>query len=144
MKNMKHIPVLALFVFANSCSCDPYELNRKLFISNNSAIKIAVFISKSYSDSVNYIFESCQVNDVAYLVDPQSKRTYLHRVNWENEIKQIANKGIFFFVYNSDSALKYYDNAACTTLYKRSDLVLKRFNVTTDYLNKNNWTLAYP
>jgi hypothetical protein len=144
MKNLKRISVLALFAFANSCSCDPYKLNRKLIISNNSAKKIAMFMSKSYPDSNNYIFESCQVMDVAHLVEPQSKRTYLHRVNWETEIKQSAGQGLFFFMYNSDSALKYYDNGHCATLYNRKDLVLKRFDVTIEYLNKKDWILSYP
>jgi len=144
MKKIKHALIAALFAFANSCSCDPYKLNKKLFISNNSTTKIAVFVSKSYPDSVNYIFESCQAKDVAHLVDPQSKRTYLHRVNWETEIKQTPNQGILFVVYNADSALKYYDNALCTALHKRKDLVLKRFGVTIDYLDKNDWTLSYP
>jgi hypothetical protein len=144
MKKIKHALIAALFVFANSCSCDPYKLNKKLFISNNSSNKIAVFISKSYPDSVNYVFESCQAKDVAHLIDPQSKRTYLHRVNWEKEINQTRNQGILFVFYNADSALKYYDNARCTTLYNRKDLVLKRFGVTIDYLNRNDWTLEYP
>lgn len=144
MKKIKHLPIAVLFVLANSCSCDPYKLNRKLFISNNSSSKIAVFTSKSYPDSVSYIFESCQAKDVAYLVDPKITRTYLHRVNWENEINQTANQGLLFVVYNADSVLKYDDNTLCTTLYKRKDLVLKRFNVTMDYLNRNDWKLSYP
>ena len=48
-----------------------------------------------------------------------------------------------FFVYNAVS--KYVTGiAGCDSLGKRKDLVLKRFDVTVDYLNKNNWTLTYP
>lgn len=144
MRYFKNALFLLLFSCCGSCSCDPYKLNRKLHIRNNSNTEIVIIDSPSYPDTLNYSFEPCRAEDVARLVPPNSDKIYLHRINWENEIKKSSNGGLLFFAIDADSAKSYAEKYGCDTIEKRKDLILKRFAVTLDYLNSNNWTLTYP
>ncbi len=50
-----------------------------------------------------------------------------------------------YFAYNADSAGKIASGVeGCDSLKRRPDLILKRFDVTLDYLNKHDWQLVYP
>lgn len=105
---------------------------------------MVIIDSPSYPDTLNYSIEPCRVKDVAHLVPPNSDKIYLHRINWENEIKKSSNGGLLFFAIDADSAKSYAEKYGCDTIEKRKDLILKRFAVTLGYLNSNNWTLTYP
>lgn len=66
-----------------------------------------------------------------------------HGEKWEEKLSKYPDGTEIFLAYHADSASKYLDNYGCDSLGKRPDLVLKRFDVTIDYLKKNNWTLSY-
>ncbi|KQS23824.1 hypothetical protein ASG33_24710 [Dyadobacter sp. Leaf189] len=76
----------------------------------------------------------------------KEKRTVIQQVpvKWETLIPRYPKGRLLFIVYHADSAIRYIDKYGCDSLGKRHDLVLKRFEVTVDYLKKNNWTLTYP
>ncbi|WP_138476455.1 hypothetical protein [Dyadobacter bucti] len=141
MKKTIIISVLLLF------SCDPPGDSRLMF-ENNSSHPI-IFTKGPYNGSINdpYTFYDCSPSKFAHTyVEPKEKDGYATSPggNWETLLPKYPNGTLIFIVYHADSAIKYINDYGCDSLGKRKDLVLKRFDVTVDYLDKNNWTLTYP
>lgn len=139
----KTIIVLLLSIL----SCDP-PMDTRMILQNNSSLPIA-FISGAYDVGASnfYRFSYCNNGKMYYsLVGPNGREVNPtgHGERWETKLSKYPDSTEIFLVFNADSANKYVDNFGCDSLGKRLDLVLKRFDVTVDYLRKNNWTLTYP
>jgi len=139
---MKKTIILLFTLFA----CDPPGDTRLKF-ANNSSFPI-IFTQGPYEgDSVEYYkYYDCTSSEVAHnYVEPGEIDGFPSNPggNWERLLVK-ANRPFVFIAYRADSAIKYIDNFGCDSLGKRKDLVLKRFDVTVDYLNRNNWALTYP
>ena len=119
-----------------------------MILQNNSTFPIA-FISGAYiEDSLTfYKFSYCYNGKMFYSYVGSNRKEMnptAHGEKWQQKLSQFPDSTEIFLVYHADSASKYINKYGCDSLGKRHDLVLKRFDVTVDYLNKNNWTLTYP
>jgi hypothetical protein len=140
---MKKITFLVLTLL----SYDPPGDARLTFQNNSSFPIILAEAQDEGKIGAPYKFYECTSNKLAHTyVKSGEKHGYPTSPggNWEILITRYPNQTLLFIVYNADSATKYIDNYGCDSLGKRNDLVLKRFDVTVDYLKKNNWTLTYP
>lgn len=122
-----------------------HPTDTRLIIQNNSAQKIVVMTSSDYPDTIYYVLNGCASNDIGRMVEAGESRSYWTRSTWEYNFSEIPSHTLMFLFYNADSAnhlWQLYGN--CDSLRKRPDLLLKRYDVTLDYLEANNWTLPYP
>lgn len=130
-------------------SCDRLlesKADYRLSYVNKSTEKVVFITSMDYVHSSNYSYTSgCPGQDDDRLSPNEEKISIIYS-RWEDKILQTPMGKIIFFVYNSDTAIKYSNIliGSCDTLKKRQDLILKRFEVDLDYLNANNWKLIYP
>lgn len=138
-------PILAIVLLFGCTSGPFYHKDDRLIIQNNSTQTIVVMTSGDYPDTTNYVLDGCASNDIAKMVMAEESRSYWATGRWENKFSQIPSHTLMFLFYNADSAnhlWQLYGN--CDSLRRRPDLLLKRYDVTLDYLEANNWTLPYP
>jgi hypothetical protein len=119
-----------------------------MILQNHSSYPVA-FIAGAYEAGISrsYRFHYCNNGKMYYSLVGSNEREVNptgHGEKWEEKLSKYLDSTEIFLAYHADSANKYIDNYGCDSLGKRNDLVLKRFDVTVDYLKKNNWTLTYP
>lgn len=141
---MKNTLVLLLLTIL---ACDPPG-DARLMLENNSSSSIIFIMGRYQPDTVKfYKFYDCSSSkDAQTYLEPGERDGYPTGPgnNWETLLPKYPASTLIFLAYHSDSASKYIDKYDCDSLGKRKDLILKRFDVTVDYLDNNNWTLSYP
>jgi hypothetical protein len=141
---MNNWAIISLLILA---SCDPPGDTRLMF-QNDSSHPIIFTKAPDEGNAVDaYSFYDCTSSKLAHTYLVQGEKDGYPTSpggNWEILIPKYPKGTLLFIVYHADSAINYIDKYGCDSLGKRNDLVLKRFDVTVDYLKKNNWTLTYP
>jgi hypothetical protein len=126
-------------------SCDRIRKeDKQIYMVNNSSSRVVYMSSNSYPDTLNFMFNGCSTKDIGNIVSPGESKSIRLYSSWEKQLDEVPSKTIMFFVYNADSAGNIADNKiGCDSLRKRPDLILKRFDVDINYLNQQDWKLAY-
>ena len=134
---------LALVVLTVSILSCKSKHDVRLTINNNAEFQILVMLSTSFPDTQNYVLSGCSPKDPTYLYNPkESKDFFLFGQTWESFLNELDSKTAMLLIYNADSAGADYDKTGdCSLLIGKE---LKRIDVTMDYLNNNNFTIAYP
>jgi hypothetical protein len=136
-----------IFVLLTLLACDPSGDARLMFENNSSVPIIFTKGLDNVDPDKSFVFYDCSSSKPgSTYLESGKKNGYPTSPggNWETTIPRYPNGTITFLTFQADSAIKYINNYGCDSLGKRKDLILKRFDVTLDYLNKNNWTLTYP
>lgn len=130
-------------------SCKPKDGEKQAFVVNNSTEEIVFIFSDSFPDTVNFNLLGCSTKDKASIVQPSESKYMViggtSYVKWEEYLTKFPSSTAMVFIYNAEEAGKIADNLkGCDSLYKRPDLILKRFDMDINYLISNNWRLTYP
>ncbi len=132
MKNIILICFLNIIIF-NSCK-DDENLIHEIKIVNNSSHNIYQYGSDKYSDTtiLNNI-TSCGDDILPHQIGYANSK-----FGWEDEIS--SNKfGIYMLFFVDGDTTNKYPSPIWENEYK----ILKRYDLTLDYLKKNNWTITY-
>jgi hypothetical protein len=136
--------ISATLLLVNASSCDGGKKNdTRLKIINNSNDTIVVMNSYNYPDSINYVLNSCRVEDKVYHYKPNTDDYYLlFGSNWDKTLEKIPSRTMMLLIYNIDTARYYYDiTGDCSMLNGKES---KRVDITMDYLNHNGYSITYP
>lgn len=142
-------PVLFLIISSCIVSCRDPEGSQRVLMFNGSN-KAVVFLSSSdYPDTIDFTISGCGTGDIANIVEPGRSKVYgvggKADVVWEDFLDRFPQNTMMVFVYDAEAAGSIADNRkGCDSLYKRPDLILKRFDVDMDYLISNGFNLIYP
>jgi len=138
MKKIKKIIIFALYSLAfltSSCKELADGDVDVIKIVNNSNHKIQVYESYAYPDtSLNNISSPC---DGDILPNQIGEALSLH--GWKGDISSNSHGVLILFLSDSDTIDKYGADIWISE-YK----ILKRYELTIDYLENNNWTIRYP
>lgn len=144
---MRQISLLIMTFLLGFLACKNLlnKNDERVQFQNNVNYDLYYFGSISYPDTINYKTSSCQVEYSVDKIFASSKSKMSFRRNWE-DLFILNSYGVYMiYLYNNDSANYYFNlTGNCDSLINRKDLILKRFDVTLDYLNTHNWTLTYP
>ncbi|RFS18769.1 hypothetical protein DVR12_26590 [Chitinophaga silvatica] len=149
LKNISNcILLLLLFAIIIGCRREPHQ---NIKIRNNSGRTIVTTYSPDYPDSIHYQLSTCEVANGIRFISSGVTWVDIWRRPMVTVLNEIPSKTLMYFVYDADSAKKYYElyrkvNGAdgCDSFRVHTELVLKRFDVTIEYLNSHDWTLVYP
>ena len=104
-------------------------------IVNNSVHNIFVSESYAYPDtSLNNISSPC---DGDILPNQTGEALSLH--GWKGDICSNSH-GVLILFFTDVDTINKYGSERCRAEYK----ILKRYELTVDYLERNNWTVRYP
>jgi hypothetical protein len=63
-----------------------------------------------------------------------------HNKGWQVRFKENALGTLIFYVVNRDSLIKYQGNEQ----NYQEQIIRKKYFLTVDSMEKNNWTIIYP
>ncbi len=128
----KYLFLLSFFIFF-SCVKDRLE-KRRISVQNNSSTSIY------WVRSDDGIFKCPNLNDEIGSVEADSTGKVNNLVpNWEISIGRASNQKIKIFIVPIDTINKY----GWEKVFQKNKYI-KVYDINMDYLDKNNWTIAYP
>lgn len=145
MRSFIYFFIAFLFIGCKS----PKEGERQIIGENNTNASVIFLRSPSYPDTVNFTLIG-SLQDIANIVKPFDSKPYSYGYgaykNWAEELTTYNENTMMVFVYDADAVagIDESSNAGRDSLYKRPDLILKRFDVTISYLEANHYKLVYP
>ena len=132
---MKYIRTVAVLMCLSGCTPGLREVGPPIVVVNNSDRRINVAISVNYPDT--------SLSDVGIAYDtiyPHAQRKMISvRSGWAGYINKNPHGILLFFISDIDTFYKYGDE-----VWQRDYLILKRYELTVDFMEKNNWTVTYP
>lgn len=145
---MKKLSFL-LLITTSIISCKDPEGSHRVSVINNSREKIVFVSSADYPDTIGFQISGCPTKDIGNIVEPEGSKVYAVGSKadalWEDFLSEFPENTLMVFVYNADSAGAISGKLlGCDSLYKRPDLILKRFDVNMDYLKTHDFKLVYP
>jgi len=133
MKKSQLMVLFLLIIAVNSCKELADDDIGVIKIVNNSIHNILVSESYAYPDTgMNNTSHSCYVS-------PNQTGEALSLHGWKGDITSNPHGVIILFFTDVDTINKY-GSERCRAEYK----ILKRYELTIDYLERNNWTIYYP
>jgi hypothetical protein len=120
--------ILILAIFS---SCWDKDEQRDLTIKNNSSDSIYVIYTEIYPDTTL----DCRLAAIG--INANQEYQLFLRGGWESELGRIGVLQIFIidkYIWNTEP---------CETI-KKSNKILKRYQLTLDDLRNLNWRIAYP
>jgi hypothetical protein len=136
MKNIIYIIIItAIF---NSCiKLDGTDYRLK--IKNNTSKYLYYNDQNGYPDTTIEEFNNISLKD-SYLIDPNSERRIPTQVPWERIFeKNLKSDTLMIFIY--DAAV--IENTTWDTV-KAKYMILKRYDLSLEDLQRMNWTITYP
>ena len=119
------IAVLLFIVCFAACDRAPKDA-RQVYMLNHSSQRIIFLTSSDFPDTVGFQFNGCRINDIASIVKPGAEKVYTYWGYWESLLERIPSGTMMFFVYNADTAQKYYSLYGfdgCDSLRNRPGLI---------------------
>lgn len=77
------------------------------------------------------------------MVVPNSYKTYGAYHNWEWYIDNLPGKKLMVFIYDANQIDSLGDCGTVMANLHADKFVLKRYDVSTEYLKSHDWTIAY-
>jgi hypothetical protein len=127
----KTVIMFSILIVAILSSCWDKDIQRDLIIKNNSSDSIYVIYTEIYPDTTL----DCRLAAIG--VGANQEYRFFLRNGWENELGRI---GILqLFIIDKD----IWNTEPCDTI-KKSNKILKRYQLTLDDLRNLNWRITYP
>jgi len=125
-----------------STKCKENFLSRqddRLKIKNNSQENIYYDFSYDYPDtSIDHYYPRNDPN--VYLVKSNSEKKYTSRAKWEAVFgSEIPSDTLLLFIFDS-----YVLETIPWDTVRKKYLILKRYDLSYDDLERMNWTITYP
>ena len=134
MKNVIQIIIACVFII--SCRKPPLGVENvyRIYIRNNSNIKVSDLIVNTYPDTtIPDEYDKTGIILVGETIMHNSKRP------WKDVINDLPADTISIILFNPDT-IAHYGWETIRNQHK----VLKRWDVDAAYLEARNWTLTYP
>ncbi len=135
MKNFFVISVSLLMILLLSNSCKPtYNEIGVITVLNKTGENINMFYSTDYPDTtLKNSFSVCSMSFPDTISLAYDK-------GWKGRFNENALGVLIFFVVNRDSLIKYQGDEQ----YHQEQIVRRKYLLTVDSMEKNNWTIVYP
>jgi len=139
MKAIKIIFIICaqLVLISSSCKKDSSYYDYRLKVINKSDKTIDVDYSKVFPDTT--------INSVPYFyhnagkATPNGTVTLVRGGTWENAFKGDIHQKLIVFIFDASIV----DSTPWDTIRKKY-LILKRYDLTLEDLQKVNWSITYP
>jgi len=126
-----------LVLMSNSCKKDSSYYDYRLKVVNKSDKTIYADFYQSYPDTtlgLHSHFDNATVKAAT-----NGTITLVRGGTWENAFKEDIHQKLMVFIFDASVV----DNTPWDTI-KKKYLILKRYDLSLDDLQKSNWTVTYP
>lgn len=138
--------IASMLITACNSKTSVVGYDTRLQIVNNSGIDIYFGISENYPDSLHPNM-SYSVSGPDYLVPKGSKKMIDKNGSWDNYISSQPQKTLMLMIYPADTINKIFEEGYSDLVIQRtqdSSLAIKHYNITLDYLYKNDFKIVFP
>jgi len=140
MKSITIIPAILIVILSLLVTCKNENDNchRFILIVNDSKNAIYFHPSASYPDTLT-LYPNPTLSPESFKIENQSSKKDISRDCIEGIIKTTQHETIMYFIYDAnllettswDTIVKYY-------------MILKRYDLTIEDLQRSDWTITYP
>jgi hypothetical protein len=140
MKTIKMIAIISIqfILMANSCKDGESYYDYRLKVINKSNMTIYAEYTMSQIDTLLPYTDS-PFNHSPDKTTPNGTITLGRGGSWEDAFNEDTTQKLRIFIFNASIV----DNTPWDTI-KKNYMILKRYDLSLDDLNKMNWTITYP
>lgn len=136
---MKYAPLFLLLLIL---SCErPTQRDNRFVIVNDHGNEIVFNPCRCYPDT--FFNFTCNVLDVAAHIKKGESKVYSMIGSWDSHFAEMPGNTLVLYFYDIDTVNKYFvESGNNCELLKTQERLLKRMDITLEYLRENNWTIT--
>lgn len=119
-----------MFLLVN-CRKEKHQIN--LWFNNTTDKTIWINPSFKYPDTLSISFSG------GYKIEPHTKESLTSKLGWDEDIKENKSQTLILFLIDQDT-LNNYSFQEIESGYK----IIKRYDLSLDYLKSVSWSITYP
>jgi hypothetical protein len=137
--NFKTIVFFFSLLILTSCVVDKFDSRLKFINSTENSIFIYNNFFALNDTLINCM--DCNSNIKKWNDYPSKESSFipLHGTLYDEYLMQYPNEILRVFIFSSDTLKKYGWKKASSEY-----MILKRYDINLEYLQKNNWTIIFP